>query len=49
MIHCIVSYVNHDVRVGTVQDLGDAVALLASESGRWISGQAIHVNGASKF
>jgi NAD(P)-dependent dehydrogenase (short-subunit alcohol dehydrogenase family) len=30
-------------RVGTTADLGDAVALFASESARWISGQSIIV------
>jgi hypothetical protein len=28
-------------RLGTVADVGDSVALLASESARWISGQAV--------
>lgn len=35
-------------RMGTIMDLGDAIALLASESARWISGQAISVSGAAK-
>jgi hypothetical protein len=30
-------------RIGTVADLGDAVALISSESARWISGQSIIV------
>jgi NAD(P)-dependent dehydrogenase (short-subunit alcohol dehydrogenase family) len=32
-------------RIGTVDDLGAAVALIASESARWISGQSIRVDG----
>jgi meso-butanediol dehydrogenase/(S,S)-butanediol dehydrogenase/diacetyl reductase len=32
-------------RMGTIADIGDAVALIASESARWISGQAINVDG----
>lgn len=35
-------------RLGTIADIGDAIALLASESARWISGQNIQVSGASK-
>jgi NAD(P)-dependent dehydrogenase (short-subunit alcohol dehydrogenase family) len=35
-------------RIGTVSDIGDATALLASESARWISGQNILLNGAAK-
>jgi NAD(P)-dependent dehydrogenase (short-subunit alcohol dehydrogenase family) len=30
-------------RLGTVADIGDAVALTVSESARWISGQSIVV------
>jgi len=32
-------------RVGEVQDIADAVAFLASDDARWITGQCIHVNG----
>jgi 3-oxoacyl-[acyl-carrier protein] reductase len=32
-------------RLGEVNDIADVVAFLASESGRWISGQNIRVNG----
>jgi len=32
-------------RIGQVQDIADAVAFLASEAARWITGQSIHVNG----
>jgi hypothetical protein len=32
-------------RVGTVADVGDSVALLVSESARWISGQNILITG----
>lgn len=35
-------------RLGTPADIGDAVALVVSESARWVSGQSIHVNGAAK-
>jgi 3-oxoacyl-[acyl-carrier protein] reductase len=34
-------------RLGTVSDIGDATALLASESARWISGQHIVVAGGA--
>lgn len=32
-------------RVGTIEDLGDAVLLIASEKARWITGQYISVSG----
>lgn len=32
-------------RVGTVNDIADAVLLLCSEKSRWISGQHISVSG----
>jgi 3-oxoacyl-[acyl-carrier protein] reductase len=35
-------------RLGTIADISDAVALIASESARWISGQNITVAGAAK-
>lgn len=35
-------------RLGTVADIGDSVALITSESARWISGQSIVVAGAAK-
>jgi NAD(P)-dependent dehydrogenase (short-subunit alcohol dehydrogenase family) len=35
-------------RIGTTADLGDAVALIVSESARWISGQSIVVSGGAK-
>lgn len=35
-------------RLGTVADISDAVALVTSESARWISGQSIVVAGAAK-
>jgi enoyl-[acyl-carrier-protein] reductase (NADH) len=34
-------------RIGTVSDIGDSVALLVSESARWISGQAILITGGA--
>ena len=32
-------------RIGEVQDIADAVAFLAADDARWITGQTIHVNG----
>jgi 3-oxoacyl-[acyl-carrier protein] reductase len=32
-------------RIGEVQDIADAVAFLAGDDARWITGQTIHVNG----
>ena len=32
-------------RVGEAQDIADAVAFLAGDDARWITGQTIHVNG----
>jgi NAD(P)-dependent dehydrogenase (short-subunit alcohol dehydrogenase family) len=32
-------------RIGTAQDIADAVLLIASEKGRWITGQFISVSG----
>jgi NAD(P)-dependent dehydrogenase (short-subunit alcohol dehydrogenase family) len=32
-------------RVGTVEDIADAVLLLTSEKSRWITGQVISVSG----
>lgn len=32
-------------RVGTVEDIADAVLLLVSEKSRWITGQYISVSG----
>ena len=32
-------------RPGTIQDIGDAVLLLASEKSRWITGQYVGVSG----
>jgi 3-oxoacyl-[acyl-carrier protein] reductase len=34
-------------RIATVDDIADSVALIASESSRWISAQAILVNGGA--
>ncbi|NJP65497.1 SDR family oxidoreductase [Streptomyces spiramenti] len=36
-------------RVGEPEDIGDAVALLASDSGRWITGQHIDVSGGTRM
>jgi NAD(P)-dependent dehydrogenase (short-subunit alcohol dehydrogenase family) len=32
-------------RIGTVEDIGDAVLLLCNEKSRWITGQVISVSG----
>ena len=32
-------------RIGTPEDISDAVAMLAGEEGRWINGQIVRVNG----
>lgn len=32
-------------RVGTIEDIGDAVLILVSEKSRWITGQYISVSG----
>jgi 3-oxoacyl-[acyl-carrier protein] reductase len=32
-------------RIGKVEDIADAVAFLASDDARWITGQVVHVNG----
>ena len=32
-------------RIGTVEDIADAVLLLASEKGRWITGQFLSASG----
>ncbi|MGD2098452.1 MAG: SDR family oxidoreductase [Desulfobacterales bacterium] len=32
-------------RIGEVEDIADAVAFLASDDARWITGQSIHING----
>ena len=32
-------------RIGEIQDIADAVAFLAGDDARWITGQTIHVNG----
>lgn len=35
-------------RLGTIGDIGDAVALFVSDSARWISGQNVVVAGGGK-
>ena len=32
-------------RIGTIEDIGDAVLLLVSEKARWITGQYVFVSG----
>lgn len=34
-------------RLGTVEDVADSVALIASEEARWITGQNIRVSGGT--
>ncbi|CAM1503493.1 Fc.00g010840.m01.CDS01 [Cosmosporella sp. VM-42] len=41
----LISLTRAEERVGTVQDIADAVLLLASEKSRWITGQFISVSG----
>lgn len=41
----LLSLTRAEDRVGTVEDIADAVLLLASERSRWITGQYISVSG----
>ena len=41
----LVSLTRAEERVGTVEDIADAVLLLVSEKSRWITGQFISVSG----
>jgi 3-oxoacyl-[acyl-carrier protein] reductase len=34
-------------RLGTPEDIADAVAALVSNDGRWITGQVLHVDGGT--
>jgi NAD(P)-dependent dehydrogenase (short-subunit alcohol dehydrogenase family) len=36
-------------RIAQADDIGDAVAFLASSEARWITGDTIHVDGGSKL
>jgi len=36
-------------RMAEPEDIADAIAFLASEQARWISGDTIHVDGGSKL
>jgi NAD(P)-dependent dehydrogenase (short-subunit alcohol dehydrogenase family) len=36
-------------RIAQADDIGDAVAFLASPNARWITGETIHVDGGSKL
>ena len=36
-------------RIAQADDIGDAVAFLASPDARWITGDIIHVDGGSKL
>ncbi|PNP55813.1 hypothetical protein THARTR1_04033 [Trichoderma harzianum] len=41
----LVDLTRSEARVGTVEDVADAVLLLSSEKSRWITGQFISVSG----
>ncbi|KAK9319418.1 hypothetical protein V1517DRAFT_332648 [Lipomyces orientalis] len=41
----LISLIRAEERVGTVEDIADAVLLLTSEKSRWITGQFISVSG----
>ena len=41
----LISLTRAEERVGTVEDIADAVFLLTSEKSRWITGQFISVSG----
>jgi len=36
-------------RLGTPEDLADAIVLLASDQTRWITGQTLRVGGGSRM
>ena len=36
-------------RVGRAEDIADAIAAVAGEDGRWITGQVIEVSGGTKL
>jgi len=45
MKNSLVAMTRAEDRVGTVDDIADALLLLASEKSRWITGQFISVSG----
>ena len=45
MIERLVAMTRAEERIGTVEDIADAVLLLASEKSRWITGQCVSVSG----
>ncbi|KAL7931559.1 hypothetical protein V8C35DRAFT_329554 [Trichoderma chlorosporum] len=45
MTDYMLSNTRNENRIGTVEDIGDAVLLLVSEKARWITGQFISVSG----
>lgn len=45
LVDWLVSLTRAEERPGTVEDIADAVLLLASEQSRWITGQNISVSG----
>jgi NAD(P)-dependent dehydrogenase (short-subunit alcohol dehydrogenase family) len=36
-------------RIGTVNDVADAIALFVSDAARWITGQSVFVTGGQKI
>jgi NAD(P)-dependent dehydrogenase (short-subunit alcohol dehydrogenase family) len=36
-------------RMATAQDIADAIAFLASDASRWVTGETLHVDGGSKL
>jgi NAD(P)-dependent dehydrogenase (short-subunit alcohol dehydrogenase family) len=36
-------------RIAQPDDIGDAVAFLASNAARWVTGETLHVDGGSKL
>ncbi|KAE8551184.1 hypothetical protein EYB25_007420 [Talaromyces marneffei] len=41
----LIAMTRAEERIGTIEDIGDAVLLLCSENSRWITGQVISVSG----
>lgn len=41
----LIAMTRAEERIGTIEDIGDAVLLLCSEKSRWITGQVISVSG----
>jgi NAD(P)-dependent dehydrogenase (short-subunit alcohol dehydrogenase family) len=45
LIEQVIPMTRAEARVGTVEDVADAVLLLVNERSRWITGQVISVSG----